>query len=269
MTSRVAVKNKDPQNPQALMKKIDPRELVPMDLFFGGENAALEIDLAYAKDDNLLFSETIYREDARLWLHIDLAKIVLLASRFLARQGLTLVLYDGLRTIEAQARMANTKRSLANPQWTQGPERLLSPPGAGGHPRGMAVDVALKTAGGPLLDMGTPFDELAQDSSAAKNPAHRDYQGHSPEIMKNRKILDLAMLTAADALRTPLIGLPAEWWDFRQPAEIYNAHAPLSDADLPAQMRMTDTRFESAPADLPPKHFNELKAALEEEVAGL
>ena len=111
---------------------------------------------------------------------------------------------------------------------------------AGGHPRAMAVDVALKDASGALPDMGTPFDFLAENGDAAHNPAHREFKGHSEKVMENRRLLDSAMLGAAADLGIPLIGLPAEWWDFRLPADIYNQHEPLSDAVLPADMRMTD-----------------------------
>ena len=251
------------------MKKINPETLVPMDIFAGDKDFALEIDLDYARNDNLLFGEAIYRPRARLWLHEDLAKVVLLASLLLKRQNLVLVLHDGLRTAEAQAKMTQTKRALENPQWTKGVDRLLSPPGLGGHPRGMAIDASLKTVQGKELDMGTPFDELAADASADKNPAHRDYPGHSPEVMKNRQILELAMTSAADSLQTPLMGLPAEWWDFRQPKYKYKPFAPLKDCDLPPQMRMTDVVCDNDFEDFPDEHFEELKTALREEVLSL
>ena len=50
-----------------------------------------------------------------------------------------------------------------NLHWLEEP-RLLSPPGAGGHLRGMAIDIGLEDAQGRLLDMGTVFDYLAEDS---------------------------------------------------------------------------------------------------------
>ncbi len=220
------------------MKKITPDALLPMDRFTGDADKALEIDLAYARADNLLFGERIYKSDARLWLHKDLANVVLRAAQILKTQGYTLVLYDGLRTSDAQKKMQQTQRVRDNPHWLEEPERLLSPPGAGAHPRGMAIDVSLKDEAGALLDMGTPFDFLAANSSAPHNPAHRNYPHHPPEIMQNREILYGAMLGAAKELNIPLIGLPAEWWDYRFPAEVYEQYAPLSDADLPPDMRM-------------------------------
>lgn len=40
----------------------------------------IAVDLAYMRDDNLLFGEQIYKTGAKLWLYKDLAKIVLAAA---------------------------------------------------------------------------------------------------------------------------------------------------------------------------------------------
>lgn len=217
------------------MKKIKPESLVSMDIF--EKEGGLRIELAYARSDNLLLGEAVYRPDARLWLHKDLAEIVVAAAKTVKQQGLLMVVYDGLRTVEAQQKMLETARVKANPQWLREP-RLLSSPGMGGHPRGMAVDVALER-NGKLLDMGTAFDYLAEKSDPANNPAHRQHPKLSDEARSNRQILDEAMIGAAKALNRPLLALPQEWWDFRLPKEIYEAYAPLSDPDLPPEMRMT------------------------------
>ena len=159
------------------------------------------------------------------------------AAELAAGQDLRLVVYDGLRTVDAQARMLETRRVQDNPQWLEAP-RLLSPPGSGAHPRGMAVDCSLETLGGALLDMGCAFDFLAADPSPAVNPAHRDYAGHSADVVRNRGILDGVMGDAAARCGVEMLGLPQEWWDFRVPRAVYEAYAPLSDADLPPKMRM-------------------------------
>lgn len=213
-----------------LESKITPDMLVPMDVFELAH--PVRINLAYARDDNLLLGERIYRQDARLWLHRDLSEIVLRAAKIIADQhGFTCVLYDGLRTFDAQDAMLRTKRVRDNPHWLKEP-RLLSPPGTGAHPRGMAIDIALEDESGALLDMGTPFDDLTEK-------AHRDY-AHNETVQKNRAILTDAMMETARMLGKPLLPLPQEWWDFRFPAEIYGQYAPLSDKDLPPEMRMMD-----------------------------
>lgn len=208
-------------------------------------SAPMRIALDYARPDNLLFGEAIYRSDAQLLLYKDLAAIVIEAARRVNTQGLCLVVHDGLRTVEAQAKMLQTQRVRDNPQWLQEP-RLLSPPGAGGHPRAMAVDVSLESMTGDSLDMGTPFDFLAPDSAVEHNPAHREHPHLSNTSKANRAVLNDAMLGAARdllqrrAITMPLLGLPQEWWDFRAPAEFYEGFAPISDADLPEEMRVCD-----------------------------
>ena len=214
---------------------ISPDDLV--DMARHGADAPLRVHVDYAHADNTLFGERIYRADARLWLYRLLADVVVKAAALcFARHGARFILYDGLRTVEAQEAMLHMQRVKDNPHWLEEP-RLLSPPGAGGHPRGMAIDIGLEDAQGRLLDMGTVFDYLAEDSSPAVNPAHREYVGLTDAVRENRAKLDSCMIEAAESLDVPLLPLPEEWWDFRLPLAFTQRFAPLSDADLPPQMR--------------------------------
>ncbi len=198
-----------------------------------------QINLAYSKTDNLLFGEQIYKSGAKLWLHRTMAEIVFIAAKNCFKtSGFNFVLYDGLRTTDAQEAMLKTKRVIDNPQWLKEP-RLLSSTGYGGHPRGMAIDIGLINPDGNFLDMGTDFDYLAQNPDAYHNPAHREYK-HPQNIIDNRKILDDCMVNAAKELNTPLLPLPQEWWDFRLPPEIYEQYKPISDGDLPKNMQLTN-----------------------------
>ena len=224
-------------------KKISPQAFIPMDLFT--DDFSLQIDLVYARDCDLNIFGPVYHQNARLWLHEDLAKIILLAALHLKKQGYQAVLYDGLRTSEAQEKMMHTDIVKANPHWLESP-RLLSPPGAGAHPRGMAVDLTLMDEKDVLLDMGTVFDHLADNQSPKKNPAHREYPYLSEHQKKNRNILDQAMVKSAETLGIALLPLPQEWWDFRLPPEIYDQYNPLSDADLPLEMRMVNGAQEAS-----------------------
>ncbi len=218
------------------MKNISANDMIPMDLFKGAY--PLEVRLAYALDDLPNIFGKIYAKGAYLWLHRDLAKTVALAAHLCHQEsGCSFILYDGLRTSEAQEKMAHSAIVKANPQWMQEP-RLLSPPGAGAHPRGMAIDISLMDRGGRLVDMGTDFDHLSENPHQDFNAAHRGYTHLSHTHAKNRDILNKAMAEAASRLDLPLLALPQEWWDFRFPREIYEIYAPLSDADLPPEMRM-------------------------------
>lgn len=243
------------------MKKIYPEDLYPMDI--AAEIFPLKVHLAYAFDKLPNIFGKIYNSSARLWLHRDLARIVLLASlRCYKNHDLIYVLYDGLRTIDAQAAMALSPIVQANPQWLE-PPRLLSPPGAGAHPRAMAIDIGLLDQKGNLVDMGTDFDFLAQNSSAATNPAHREYEGLTDQQISHRDILDNSMIKAAQDLELSLYLLPQEWWDFRMPEDVYSHFAPLADMDLPPEMRMVNENAEIQNVEEYRARFETLKIQLQ------
>ena len=211
---------------------IKPADLIPMDVFCAVE--PIKIDLVYAnlRHPENIFSSAPYHANSRLILHRDMAAVVLKTARELQKKfGWALVLKDGLRTIEAQKILMNTDVVRNNPQWLEEP-RLLSAPGQGAHPRGMAIDVSLEDTDGAPVDMGTVFDCMTVQSA-------RNYEGFSGVVSSNRKALEKAFVEAARSLSLPLLPLPSEWWDFRFPASHYNRYAPLSDEDLPAPLKMT------------------------------
>lgn len=217
---------------------IPATDLLAMDTV--AKDAPLRIDIVYAqaRHPENIFGLALYRPDARMWLHRDFAEIVIsAAASCYAETGYIFVLKDGLRTVEAQAMMQETAIVKANPHWTQEPNRLLSPPGKGGHPRGMAIDIVLETEEGALVEMGTRFDHLSKDPTV--NPAKRGFTGISETATKNRQILEDYMVKAAQDLNRPMLPLPSEWWDFRFPGSYSEKYAPLSDRDLPENMRMT------------------------------
>lgn len=217
---------------------ITPDDLVALDDYASAH--PLRIDLVYAQPqhpDNM-FKCAIYRPDAKMWCHRSFAPIILRAAEICWQEHKYIFeLKDCLRTTEAQALMAETPIVKANPQWLEEPGRLLSPPGKGGHPRGMAVDIILLRDDGAKIDMGTPFDYLTTDR--ANNPAARDYTKFSEEVLENRHILESAMMQAASELALALLPLPQEWWDFRFPAAHSSQYMPVSDAALPPAYRMT------------------------------
>lgn len=214
---------------------INPQDIVPMDLFEGAE--PFEIDLVYADamHPENIFGIDLYGAQARLSLHRDMARITILTARTLReKHGWTLVLKDGLRTADAQEKLMHTDIVKAHPEWLQGPNRMLSSPGGGGHPRGMAIDVTIKG-----VDMGTRFDEMTAQSA-------RDYTEFDPVILDNRKKLEDGFISSAQKLSLPMLPLPSEWWDFRFPASYYDGYTPLHDADLPAPLRMLTPSSDAA-----------------------
>ena len=214
-----------------MTERIDPLALVPMDLFTANEPVV--IDLVYARADHPenIFGIAAYHAEARFSLHTDLARIVLRAARRLyERFGWKLVLKDGLRVIEAQKTLIETDIVRANPHWLETP-RLLSGPGQGAHPRGMAIDLGVQGGDGQPVDMGTGFDAMVPESA-------RSFAGFDPAILNNRHVLERAMTESAAHFSLPILPLPSEWWDFRFPPEYTSRFAPLSDEDLPPSLRM-------------------------------
>lgn len=225
--------------------------LLPMDLFAG--HAPVRIDLVYANPVHArnIFARALYHPQARLWLHEDLAAIVLRAAAHLHRHhGWITVLKDGLRTVEAQQMMQDTDIVKANPHWSGAvPEkRLLSSPGNGAHPRAMAIDVGFIDKNNKEVDMGTPFDFFTADPD--HNPAARAYADLPGDILDRGKMVEETFMSAARALKLPLVPLASEWWDYRFPADLYNQFPALRDADLPEWMQMTGRPHPIMPPDV-------------------
>ncbi|MGM0421885.1 MAG: M15 family metallopeptidase [Pseudomonadota bacterium] len=204
-----------------------------------GAALPLRVDLVYARPDHKdnIFKTALYKPAAKLWCHRDLFDITIAAAQICyAETGYLFEIKDSLRVCEAQEKMQQTDIVKANPHWCDAPDRLLSPPGMGGHPRGMAIDIILIDANGDEIDMGTRFDYFTTDPAC--NPAARDYTDFHPDILNNRQILERAMLRAAKHAGHALLPLPQEWWDFRFMPDYSNQFAPLYDADLPEDKKM-------------------------------
>jgi D-alanyl-D-alanine dipeptidase len=223
-------------------KQIPPADLQAFDDFTATQPIA--VDLVYAQPEHRdnIFGCALYRGDAKLWGHKDIVALTLLAAQICHKEyGWILEIKDSLRPVEAQAAMQETAIVRANPHWMEEP-RLLSPPGHGGHPRGMAIDLLPLTENGEEIDMGTRFDHLSEDRS--NNPAARDYTAFSEDeaynnlILENRRKLTDAMLDAAAQNGMELLPLPQEWWDFRFYPAYTKSFLPLFDADLPEEMQM-------------------------------
>ena len=227
-----------PLAPPPELIKIPPADLVALDDLVG--KYPLKVDLVYARGDHPrnIFKTAIYRPDAKMWAHKDLARVIIRAAEIcFARTGWMFEIKDCLRTVEAQEKMRQTDIVKRNPHWLQEPGRLLSPPGLGGHPRGMAVDIVLLDAIGHEIDMGTEFDHLSEDRT--NNPAARSYLKFPENILSNRRVLEDAMLDAGKECAMEIYPLPQEWWDFRFLPEYTKRFAPLCDAELLPPMRMT------------------------------
>lgn len=222
-----------------------------MDLFVGIEPIKIDLVYADANHPRNIFGEMIYHPTARLWAHKDIAAITIGAARILNKNnGWILELKDCLRTSDSQAAMEQTQIVKDHPQWLVEPNQMLAPVGGGAHPRAMAMDVCVYDIHGDEINMGTPFDDMSEKS-------HRQYEFLNDKIKQNRCALENAFMDSARKLNMDFLPYLPEWWDFRFPADIYKQYAPLSDADLPPQMQMTEKTNNNIP-DFSKEHFDKL-----------
>lgn len=245
-----------------IMNIISSEDLVALNWF--QDDFPIWVDLVYADAHHPenVFQTAFYNKQALMLAHIDLAAVTLLAaSRLFESYGWKLALKDCLRPVEAQKHMGETALVKANPQWLEEP-RFLSPPGMGGHPRGMAIDIAPINQAGQSIDMGTGFDAFYNTTEASLNPAHRYYPHHVPQVVTDRARLEKAMTGAAADLGLPMLPLPQEWWDFRFPASYSQHFAPIDDSALPAHLQIIKQR------EVNGKHDAELAAKARDKVKG-
>lgn len=224
------------------LTKIPVEDLQAFDDYTQSHPIAIDLVYAQAEHRDNIFQQALYRPDAKLWGHKDMVELTLGAAQICYdRYKWITEVKDCLRPVEAQAAMQETEIVKANPHWMVEP-RLLSPPGAGGHPRGMAVDIIPLTENGEEVDMGTYFDYLSEDRD--DNPAARNYTNfshdkeHNDMILLNRQKLTDAMLEAAKNMKMELLPLPQEWWDFRFMPAYTSGFEPIQDQDLPEHMRI-------------------------------
>jgi D-alanyl-D-alanine dipeptidase len=170
-------------------------------LFAGGSelvdirqvNPHIRLDIRYATVNN--FTHTRVYDEARCFLRADVAQRLSAVERDLEREGLALKVYDCYRPLSVQKKF-----------WALVPdERYVANPAKGSrHNRGAAVDLTLVTPDGREVAMPTPYDDFTEK-------AHRDAKDVPSEAVRNRQILERAMV------RHGFIPLPTEWWHFDGP----------------------------------------------------
>ncbi|WP_298966955.1 hypothetical protein [uncultured Roseibium sp.] len=239
-----------------MARNIDVHHLIPLNLF-----PEIVADPVYARKNCSPgpvanhFPQLYHPETRIIWAHKTLASITLLAAKICsAFFKWRLRVVDCLRPIEAQLRMADYGY----------PTQLVSLPGTGGHPRGMAIDIIPEQqslAGWVQVDMGVIFDHFCAAPHLAliangENHGSREHtrfdgpQKRSLDVYLNRSKLEFAVQRAANALDQSIWALPEEWWDFRLYPEIFERYNAISEADLLPCQRVMDPDLEAAKAIL-------------------
>lgn len=166
----------------------------------------VELDLVYATADNV--TGAVIYQDAVCAIHKDAAPLVKKAAEHAKRAGYTLVVFDAYRPRAAQVKLWDA---------VQDPMYVVPPEIGSNHTRGTAIDVSLiDNATGRVLDMGTGFDDMTDDS-------HHDVDKLSPEVQRNRLTLLAIMLHAG------FKEIESEWWHYELPN---GREYPMIDCDF-------------------------------------
>lgn len=197
------------------MSKKLPFDLVNMQEFrvdaHSSANDPIEIFVAYGSEDKKINKfGPIYHKNAPMLLHEAMAEIVRDAAEDMyCHHGWKTMLMDGLRPVEAQIAQAINP---ANAGWYE--KKMLSTPGTGAHPKGMAIDMIATGHDEKLVDFGTDFDAVEEPEKSK-----RIYKGDgiSAEAQENRLIQERAMQRAALKHGRLLAPLRSEWWHYQPP----------------------------------------------------
>ncbi len=160
-------------------------------VFLGSIDSTIVTDVKYATKDN--FTGKILYPTANVYARKIVAENLSKVNSYLLKNyNLRIKIFDCYRPLSVQKKM-----------WAIMPnEDYVANPAKGSrHNRGAAVDVTLIDSLGNELDMGTGFDDFTKK-------ANRNYPDLPEYVVKNRKILDDAMIKFGfEPIRT-------EWWHF-------------------------------------------------------
>lgn len=154
----------------------------------------VKLDLVYASTNNV--TGAVIYQDAVCAIHQDAAPLVKKAAEHAQRAGYTLVIFDAYRPRAAQVKLWDA---------VQDPIYVVPPEIGSNHTRGTAIDVTLlDNMTGQILDMGTGFDDMTDDS-------HHDVDKLPIEVQRNRLTLLAIMLYAG------FKEIESEWWHYELP----------------------------------------------------
>ncbi len=171
----------------ALAAQDPDQRLVDLESFLAG----VKLDIRYATENNFM-RQRLYPV-ARAYLRLPAATALRSAQQELAREGLSLKIYDAYRPYRITERMWEPIRN---------PDFVADPAKGSRHNRGAAVDLTvidLRT--GAELRMPTPYDDFT-------SRARHDFNDLPPDVLANRAHLrDVMTRHGFDAL-------PSEWWHY-------------------------------------------------------
>jgi D-alanyl-D-alanine dipeptidase len=152
---------------------------------------SIVVSLPYATEQNF-FKKRFYASNTCL-LRRSVVDRLAAVQKELSSQGLGLKIWDGYRPRSVQYEFWKT---LPDPNYVADPAK------GSRHNRGAAVDLTLvDLKSGKELPMPTGYDDFTPKAAA-------DFKLVSPEVLKNRTLLQQVMLKHGFEI------FPSEWWHF-------------------------------------------------------
>ncbi|MCP4122968.1 MAG: M15 family metallopeptidase [Bacteroidetes bacterium] len=179
------------------------RQLLAMGLVdIGRDFPEIEIELAYAKKDNIM-NRTMYKDLRRAFLYPAIARKLALAQEHLFREDSSfhLVVLDAARPQSVQYEIWDW--AIANdqqPYWAAPSKGSL-------HNYGCAVDVTIMSLDS-LLDMGTGFDHLGPEAGTGQHWRLIRDGVLTQQQVDNRNLLKKVMRQSG------FRAIQREWWHF-------------------------------------------------------
>ncbi len=163
------------------------------------------VDLKYASDDNFLgfdFYGELKNAFVQYECFLKLKKAYFILQN--RKPGYTFIIYDALRSIEAQQLMWDSvKVEPAKKHWY-----VANPQRGSIHNFGMALDISIVNEIGEVLDMGTEFDFFGEMAFPNKTDYFFKTGDLSQEQYNNRKLLMDIMAEAGFYVSK------TEWWHY-------------------------------------------------------
>lgn len=167
----------------------------------------IEIDIKYATTDNFT-GRILYPEMVGAYCEPKLASAIVMAQRELKHinPDLSLVIFDAARPISVQREMFDVVKNTPMECYVANPDTDYK---GGFHNYGMAVDLAIISSDGSMLNFGTEFDSFT-------SLAH---SGGEVELVKNGELsyesYENRMLLYYVTGKQGLLPYAYEWWHFQ------------------------------------------------------
>lgn len=168
---------------------------------------SIAIDIKYASCDNFT-GKVLYSENVGAFCEPELAEAVVNAQKDLKRicPDLSLIIFDAARPISVQKEMFEMVKNTPHERFIANPYTEYR---GGFHNYGMAVDLAIVSVDGKLLDFGTEYDSFTETAHSG-NEAELVKEGKlSIECYKNRMLL--YYITGNNGL----LPYAYEWWHYQ------------------------------------------------------